>query len=54
MTDQMTKHDHVLMGLVMNLQTMAMSQLGKIAHPATGEIERDLDSAWTIMEVRAA
>ncbi len=45
MTEQMSKHDHVLMGLVMNLQTMAMAQLGKIPGPATGEIERDLDGA---------
>ncbi len=45
MSDQMSKHDHVLMGLVMNLQTMALAQLGKISHPATGEVDRDLDGA---------
>jgi len=50
MTD-MSKHDQVLMGLVMNLQTSAMVQLGKIASPATGEVERDLDGARISIDI---
>jgi len=39
----MSKHDHVLAGLVFNLQAMAMQQLGKLQNPLTGELQRDLD-----------
>jgi hypothetical protein len=45
MSEQFSKHDHVLLSLVMNLQTMTMVQLGKVASPHTGELERDLDGA---------
>ena len=45
MSDQFSKHDHVLMSLIMNLQAIAMVQLGKVVNPTTGELERDLDAA---------
>jgi hypothetical protein len=46
MTDrQVDKHDAVLMGLVMNLQSSGMMQLGKMVNPHTGEMQRDLDGA---------
>jgi hypothetical protein len=45
MSDQISKHDHVLLALTMNLQAMAMVQLGKVTNPVTGEMERDLDGA---------
>lgn len=41
----MSKHDHVLAGLVFQLQAVAMQQLGKIQDPRTGETARDLESA---------
>jgi hypothetical protein len=51
MTDEMSKHDHVLMSIVMQMQTMAMAHLGKITNPATGELERDLDAARGAIDV---
>ena len=45
MSEQLSKHDHVLLSLVMNLQTMTMVQLGKVVSPHTGELDRDLDGA---------
>lgn len=45
MSEQFSKHDHVLLSLVMNLQTMTLVQLGKVASPHTGELDRDLDGA---------
>lgn len=41
----MSKHDHVLAGLVFSLQAAAMQQLGKIQNPMTGEVEKDLEQA---------
>ena len=41
----MSKHDHILAGLVFSLQAATMQQLGKIQNPMTGEIEKDLDQA---------
>ena len=41
----MSKHDHVLAGLVFSLQAATMQQLGKIQNPMTGEIEKDLEQA---------
>ena len=38
MSEQISKHDHVLLSLSMNLQTMALVQLGKVSNPATGEV----------------
>jgi len=46
MSDEtLSKHDHVLAGLIMSLQAAALQQLGKITSPMTGQIERDLDQA---------
>jgi hypothetical protein len=45
MSEQFSKHDHVLMSLIMNLQAIAMVQLGKVVNPTTGEVERDVDAA---------
>ena len=45
MAPEMTKHDHVLAGLVFSLQAAAMQQLGKIQNPMTGEVEMDLEQA---------
>ncbi len=43
--NEMSKHDHILAGLVFSLQAAAMQQMGKIQNPMTGEIEKDLDQA---------
>ena len=43
--DTLTKHDRVLLSLVITLQYTAMQQLGKLTNPATGHVERDLDAA---------
>ena len=51
MTDQMSKHDHVLISLTMNLQAMAMVQLGKVTNPATGALERDLEGARSSVDI---
>ena len=51
MTPEMTKHDHVLAGLVFSLQAAAMQQLGKIQNPMTGEVEVDLDQAKGTIDV---
>ena len=44
-SNEMSKHDHVLAGLVFSLQAAAMQQMGKVQNPMTGEIEKDLDQA---------
>jgi len=44
-SNEMSKHDHVLAGLVFSLQAAAMQQMGKIQNPMTGEVEKDLDQA---------
>ncbi|MCP4574318.1 MAG: DUF1844 domain-containing protein [bacterium] len=41
----MSKHDHVLAGLVFQLQAVAMQQLGKLQDPHSGELARDLAGA---------
>lgn len=51
MTDQMSKHDATLFSLVMSLQSMAMVQLGKLANPQTGQIERDLEGARGTIDI---
>ena len=51
MSEQMNKHDQVLLTLVMNLQGSAMVQLGKLADPATGETARSLDGARYVIDV---
>jgi len=47
----MSKHDHVLAGLVFSLQAAAMQQMGKIQNPMTGEIERELDQAKGTIDI---
>jgi hypothetical protein len=51
MSEQISKHDHVLLSLSMNLQTMALVQLGKVSNPATGEVERDLEAARGTIDI---
>lgn len=48
---ELTKHDHVLMGLVFSLQHAAMTQLGKLQDPASGEVSRDLDQARATIDI---
>ncbi len=49
MTDQVSKHDQVLLALAMNLQGGAMVHMGKMADPASGEMTRSLEGArWAI------
>lgn len=49
MTDQVSKHDHVLLALAMNLQGGAMVHLGKMADPSSGQMSRSLEGArWAI------
>lgn len=47
----MSKHDHVLAGLVFSLQAMTMQQLGKLQDPHTGEVHRDLDGARGTIDI---
>ena len=49
--DQMSKHDHILAGLVFSLQAAAMQQMGKIQNPMTGEIDKDLDQAKGTIDI---
>lgn len=49
--NELTKHDHVLMGLVFMLQAAAMQQLGKLQDPATGEVRRDLEQARATIDI---
>ncbi len=51
MSEQFTKHDQVLMSLAMNLQGIAMVQLGKLSSPASGEVERDLEGARSTIDI---
>jgi hypothetical protein len=46
-----SRHDQVLFSLVMNLQMMAMSQLGKVQDPATGETGRNLEQAAATIDI---
>lgn len=48
---ELTRHDHVLMGLVFSLQTAAMQQLGKLQDPLTGEVTRDLEQAHATIDI---
>lgn len=48
---ELTRHDHVLMGLVFSLQAAAMQQLGKIQDPMTGEVALDLGQARATIDV---
>lgn len=47
----MSKHDHVLAGLVFSLQAMAMQQLGKLQDPHSGEVQLDLDQARGTIDI---
>jgi hypothetical protein len=51
MSDDYTKHDQILMSLALNLQSIAMVQLGKLANPATGEVECDLEAARGTIDI---
>ncbi|MBD3222223.1 DUF1844 domain-containing protein [bacterium] len=51
MTDSMSKHDQVLLSLVMHLQSATMVQLGKIVDPTTGEPSRDLQAARATIDI---
>ena len=42
--------DYRFLSLVMSLATAAWSQLGKVPHPATQKIEKDLDQARISIE----
>jgi hypothetical protein len=48
---ELTRHDHVLMGLVFSLQAAAMQQLGKLQDPMTGEVTRDLEQARATIDI---
>lgn len=48
---EMSKHDHILAGLVFSLQAAAMQQLGKIQNPMTGEVEMELDQAKGTIDI---
>jgi hypothetical protein len=45
MNPQELKIDPMFMQLVISLQAGAMQQMGKVASPLTGKVERDLDMA---------
>jgi hypothetical protein len=47
----MTKHDHVLIGLVFSLQSQAMMLMGKVQNPATGTMEIDLEQAGGLIDI---
>jgi len=48
---EMSRHDHILAGLVFSLQSAAMQQLGKVQNPATGEVEIELEQARATIDV---
>ena len=48
---EMSRHDQVLAGLVISLQTATMQHLGKIANVVTGKVERDLDQARGTIDI---
>ena len=47
----LSKHDHVLIGLFSSLQAAAMQQMGKIQNPVSGEIERDMAGAQSTIDI---
>ena len=53
MNESLDKYDIQFYQLVISLQGAAMHQMGKIASPLTGEIERDLDQAQASIELLA-
>lgn len=48
---EMSKHDHVLAGLMFSLQAAAMQQMGKIQDPVSGEVAVDLEQARSSIDV---
>ncbi|HRZ86358.1 MAG TPA: DUF1844 domain-containing protein [bacterium] len=48
--NEMNGNMHFL-GLVSALASSAMQQMGKVANPATGKIERDMDAAKTSIDM---
>ncbi len=48
---EMTRHDHVLAGLMFSLQAAAMQQMGKIQDPNTGAIDVSLEQAKATIDV---
>lgn len=48
---EMTKHDHVLAGLMFSLQAAAMQQMGKIQDTVSGEAAVNLDQAKATIDV---
>jgi len=52
MSDQeLSKHDHVLAGLMFSLQAAAMQQLGKVQDQVTGKVAVDLEQARSTIDV---
>jgi len=50
-TSGLTKHDHVLAGLIFSLQAASMQQLGKIQDPQSGEVSIDMAQARSTIDV---
>ncbi|MBV6477594.1 MAG: hypothetical protein HGGPFJEG_00333 [Ignavibacteria bacterium] len=46
-----SKNKHLFFSLVYSFQMQAMIQLGKLANPVTGKIERDLDAAKVTIDM---
>jgi len=53
-TPELDRHDHVLLGLVMNVQATAMVQMGKMTDPTAGGIQRDLGAARISIDILEA
>jgi DNA replication initiation complex subunit (GINS family) len=51
MTDAEQKIDAHFFNLVLSLQVAAMQQMGKIASPVTGKVERNLDQAQASIDI---
>ena len=51
MTEEQGKLDPFLLQLVLSLQAGAMQQMGKVASPVTGEVERDLILAQHTIDI---
>ena len=47
----LSKHDHVLIGFFSSLQAAAMQHMGKLANPATGQVERDMTAAQSTIDI---
>jgi hypothetical protein len=51
MTQESDRHDANFLGLVYSLFQSALIQMGKLAHPETGEVERDLTAAHASIDL---